>query len=133
MFRWAIKQRLARGQRPGVGGKRNTQVPKSVVDDWLDEARTRYGIKSILALIDESQLRFYSELPSDLIRYYRSQGFQVAHISAPNMRKPALSRKHLKMALQAYQNLEKPVLIHCSAGIGRTGAAVHYVKQSLRH
>jgi len=34
-------------------------------------------------------------------------------------RKPPLSDQHLKDVWRAFQRLEKPVLVHCSAGIGR--------------
>ena len=34
-------------------------VPKSVVDAWLKKARTRFGIRSIICLLDQRQLRIY--------------------------------------------------------------------------
>jgi hypothetical protein len=70
-----IKRRRARGRRPGVEGKRGSQVLKSVVDAWIKEAAEEQGVRSIICLLDERQLRFYEGLPSgDLIRYYRSKG-----------------------------------------------------------
>lgn len=82
-----IKGQLARGRRPGGEGKRGRQVPRSVVDDWIREAKAQ-AIRSIICLLDERQLRFYEELPVDLVSYYRSRGLNVVHINAPNMRKP---------------------------------------------
>lgn len=131
MFRWAIKGQLARGRRPGVERKRGSQVPKAVVDAWIKEAKDN-GVRSIICLLDKRQLRFYEDPPArDLISYYRSQGLNVVHINAPNMRKPPLSLQHLKEVWRAYRRLEKPVLVHCSAGIGRTGAAVRFIKQRV--
>ena len=127
MFRWAIKGQLARGRRPGVEGKRGRQVRTAVVDAWIKEAKEA-GIRSMICLLDERQLRFYEELPVDLVSYYRSKGLTAVHIKAPNMRKPPLSDQHLKEVWSAYRRLQKPVLVHCSAGIGRTRAAVRYIK-----
>jgi hypothetical protein len=100
MFQWPIKRRLARGRRPGVEGKRGSQVQKAVVDAWIKEAKVQ-GIRSIICLLDERQLRFYEKLPMDLVSYYQSTGLNVVHINAPNMRKsshihPALRQKHDK-------------------------------------
>jgi protein tyrosine phosphatase len=132
IFRWTIKSHLARGSRPGVGRTRGSQVQKSVVDAWIKQAKV-CGIRSIICLLDEHQLKFYEKLPVDLVSYYRAEGFDVAHIPAPNMRQPTLSDQHLKQVWSAYKRLEKPVLLHCSAGIGRSGAAVRYIRQQVRH
>jgi predicted protein tyrosine phosphatase len=126
VFKWPIKGQLARSGRPGVGGT-PVQVRKSVVDAWIKEAKAQ-GIRSIIVLLDERQLRFYEKLPMDLVSYYRTKGLNVAHINAPNMRKPPLSDQHLREVWRAYQHFEKPVLIHCGAGIGRAAAAVRHIK-----
>jgi hypothetical protein len=131
MFQWSLKRQLARGRRPGVELKRGSQVPKSVVDAWIKEAKEA-GIRSVICLLDERQLRFYESLRVDLVSYYRSRGLKVVHINAPNMRKPPLSDQHLREVWSAYRHLEKPILVHCSAGIGRTGAAVRYIKAAAR-
>jgi protein tyrosine phosphatase len=130
MFRWVIKQQLARGRRPGVERKRGSQIAKSVVDNWIKEAKEQ-GVRSVIVLLDERQLRFYENLRMNLVLHYRSKGLSVVHIEAPNMRRPPLSDQHLKEVWKAYQRLEKPVLIHCSAGIGRTRAAIRYLKERL--
>lgn len=130
-MQWSIRGQLARGRRPGVEGKRGSQVPKSVVDAWIKDAKEA-GIRSIICLLDKRQLRFYEKLRVDLVSYYRSKGLNVVHINAPNMRHPPLSDPHLKAVSSAYRRLQKLVLVHCSAGIGRTGAAVRYIKSSKK-
>jgi protein tyrosine phosphatase len=132
MFRWLIKEQLAGGPRPKLKEKPTSQVPQRTVDAWLKMAKTRFGIRSILCLLDKQQLRLYADLQVGLISYYQASGFQVMHIPVRNYKHPALSDHELKKVWKAYKRLDKPVLVHCSAGIGRTGKAVSYIKRKLK-
>ncbi len=83
MFRWVIKGQLLAGPRPRR--KRSTsQVPKSIVDAWIKKAKSSFGIRSIICLLDKRQLRLYESLHVDLISYYLASGFHVEHVPVRN-------------------------------------------------
>jgi hypothetical protein len=83
MFRWAIEGALARGPLPRVRNKLLSQVSKFIVDQWIKKAKVN-GIRSVICLLDGSQLRLYETLPMDLVTYYRRKGFHVEHAPVRN-------------------------------------------------
>jgi protein tyrosine phosphatase len=133
MFRWVIKEQLAGGPRPRMKNKPTGQVPRQNVDAWIKKAKASFGIRSVICLLDERQMRLYTQLRMELVSYYRACGFRVEHIPVRNYKHPALSDEELQKVWKAYQRLGKPVLVHCSAGIGRTGKAVSYIKRKLKN
>lgn len=101
-------------------------VDPAEVEAWLDEARAR-GIRSILCLLDEKQLAYYGRLPGGLLAAYRQAGMAVASLPVPDLQTPPIPDADLRRAWQAFLDLPAPLLVHCSAGIDRTGAAVEYI------
>lgn len=128
---WVIADKLARSSRPGYGGERGSLVPVGTVDEWLATAKNA-GVRSVICLLHDDQLPLYSELGVPLPRYYESKGLAVAHIPALDHQSPPLTPEHLEMIWAAYQELPKPVVVHCSAGIDRTGAAVRHIQDRLK-
>jgi protein-tyrosine phosphatase len=89
--------------------------------------------------VHPKELRHYDnpDLGSpDLLEFYRQQGFEVRHIpwEDPAHRQDLgavsyqeeLCRVRLK-ALRAFDNLPKPVLLHCSAGIDHSTPVAAYI------
>ncbi len=128
---WVVKNALARGGRPGYSGERGRSVRQDEVDAWVSETRA-FGIKSIICLLGPDQLQLYDQLPVDLVSYYRQAGFEVEHVPVRDRQHPALSSKDLADVWTAYGKLTKPVMVHCSAGIDRTGMAVEHIQRELR-
>ena len=130
MARWVIRNVLARSSRPGYPGERGPSVSKTAVDVWLAEVRD-LGVTSIICLLSSDQLPFYDQLPGGLIDFYRAAGFTVEHIPAKDGQHPPLTTDHLQRVWSAYQALQKPVLVHCSAGMDRTGLAIDHIQKQL--
>jgi hypothetical protein len=142
---WAIPQKLACAHRPlrhhpRFGGSGMDLPPDASCEvlDWIRRMSV-VGIRSIISLMHPKELRHYAQLDlgsKDLIDLYRRSGFSVCHIPWQD---PA-HRSHLdrssfqeelagnrEKALQAFDELPKPVLLHCSAGIDRSAPIDAYI------
>ena len=121
---WVLPELLAKSPRPGY--PESEGISKEAVDEWIENIRAM-GVRSIICFLSDHQLAFYSDLPSGLIQYYRDAGFDVAHIPEDDYKSPPLSEEGVRESVVAFERLEKPVLVHCSAGLARTGMAINAI------
>ena len=119
--KWVLIDELAKSPRPGYPERQG--IGTDEVDGWIVEIR-EMGIRSIICFLSDDQLPFYSGLPTGLIQYYRDAGFDVAHIPEDDYKTPPLSEEGVREAVVSFEKLQKPILVHCSAGMARTGMAI---------
>ncbi|GEM_PF-728720 len=127
---WVVEGVVAKAQRPGYPSNRPALEK---VNEWADIVKGM-GVKSILCIMDVPQIIEYSNLNlpgGDLFAFYRHHGFTVAHVPADDYKRPPLNNQELDAVWEAFERLEKPVLIHCSAGRDRTGAALDLILWKL--
>ena len=140
---WVIADELACSHRPlryhrlFGGSARNLSTEAAPYVRAWSEMIAAYGIKSIICLMGPTEVRFYRDLDlgtADLISFYKSR-FNVRHLPwedpAHSKTPPALierkKRETRQSALEAFNELPKPVLLHCSAGIQRSAPVAAYI------
>ena len=121
---WVEENFLARSYRPCYWDDPTTPL----VQVWL-EAAGGMKIKSILCLLSKAELdEHYGSLGIDLLTLYREHGFAVGHVPVADYNEPPLSDGEKKLLGATFKGLPKPCLVHCSAGVDRTGAAVQFIR-----
>ncbi len=130
---WAIVGEIVCSARPGYTGEFGRPVQRRELDIWMNQAKTTFGVKSIVCLLDAEHLILYSGLPSSsLIEHYKAGGFFVEHIPVRDYEYPPLTNQQLNRVWEAYTLLEKPILFHCSAGRDRSRHAIEFIKKKIR-
>ncbi|MCC6416990.1 MAG: tyrosine-protein phosphatase [Gemmataceae bacterium] len=131
MPNWVIERVLATSPRPGYQPGPEHRVEARVVEEWCVAAR-EFGVSSILCLIGNDQLWLYRRaLPHGLLAAYREAGFVVHHLPTLDQLTHPFTTEQYEEAWAAFLRLPKPVLVHCSAGMDRTGRIVGHIVARL--
>ena len=125
---WLPALGLGRASRPGSDSGAANLGP--AVDRWVKTVRA-HGIRSVICLLSQEELDRYAHLPGGLLGRYEQLGLEARSIPVPADRTPVLTGEDRRALVEFYKDLPKPVLVHCSAGIYRSGAAVRYLKSLL--
>jgi hypothetical protein len=141
---WVVPNLLACAHRPlrhhpvwGGSGINLAPAATDLVIEWSQRVLGT-GIRSIISLMHDRDIRCYQSLnlgAENLIVFYKQQGFRVAHVpwEDPHHKKssPEEKRKTLlevrQQALREYDNLPKPALVQCSAGIDRSSPVAAFI------
>jgi hypothetical protein len=130
---WPIPCELACAQRPlrdHPDYEDSNPLPAQsfpLIKDWIQRVRDA-GIRSIICLLTPQQLQRYDGLHvAGLLGAYRDAGFTVRHLPVFDEAHPedtngcaVLGEPLFAEAYEAFTELPKPVLLHCSAGIDRS-------------
>ena len=128
-LQWVIEGFLARSNRPCYWDEKPTVAS---LTEWLD-AVANMQIRGILCFLSQDELaEHYGSCGIDLLATYRDRKFVVGHMPVSDYRQPPLRRSDLAKIRAVFGKLPKPCLIHCSAGIDRTGAAVEFIQSQLK-
>jgi hypothetical protein len=121
--------------------KRGRHLPVEAsgeVLEWIGRLK-QLGITSIISLMHPNELKHYARLnlgAKDLLEAYRRAGFEVRHVpwDDPAHRTgltDATFKEELERvrsdALKHFDQLPKPVVLHCSAGIDRSSPVAGFI------
>jgi protein-tyrosine phosphatase len=104
-------------RRPGAGGP---GTPNATVDDWVETVRNA-GVRRVLCLLSDRQLARYDDLLGRLGAAFGEGA--VAHVPIPDHTfvDGATLGDEVLPVLRDADAAGEPIVVHCWAGIGRTG------------
>jgi hypothetical protein len=110
-------------QRPGFPGK---FVQKQVVDEWIAYMK-KQGVRRVVCLLSDEELGYYPTLVDGLLGAYVESFGPDNVLWAPSQDRRLLSEetiRHLCHFMHAAVMKDEKTVVHCSAGLGRTGQAL---------
>ncbi len=107
-------------QRPGYPDRVVSEV---AVEEWINFVKVN-GIKRVVCLLPDYQLSYYNSLPSGLLGKYCETFCEDNILHTPVEDYHLVDRDTLRRIIEFLKEsdlLGKPVVVHCSGGLGRTG------------
>lgn len=134
---WVIPGILMRSSRPGYPYE---DISPTTVNKWLSDIYEKYGIvpKTIITFLSDRELMNFYRF--DLLQHYSDLDIDVYHMPTSDpvfqshggsyyySEEPPFTFKDLQEIKKIIQKSKKPVLIHCSAGIDRTGQVAKFMQ-----
>ena len=103
-------------ERPGYQG--TPPVDDKQIELWI-AFMLRQGIQQVVCLLPPEQLSYYQH---DLLARYHSHFDRVTHVPIADYELPDISAlKQILQVLHQAEQANQRVVVHCSAGVGRTG------------
>ena len=97
--------------------------------ECLSEFKSKDIQVIVLLVEDEECLRITRR---NLVKFYKKEGYEVIHLPIPDTRVPSIKDvEHASTLVIEHANRGRNVLIHCHAGIGRTGVFMAYLAKKL--
>ena len=130
MITWAITNQLACSPRPGAA---SLPAQAAEVNAWLKKVKGM-GIRSIICLLSTQELyECYLFAGMDLLKLYNEAGMEVAHYPITDSLTRRQESEILPEIGKFYDRAPKACLVHCNAGINRTGTVIKHLRRHHAH